>query len=78
MIHARWVSNGKECWQIVHGLPEPALPWDEIGEYHTKHPMFTALLDKLPLHFADELYPNDIVKTYWDCGWNRGYGLMAL
>lgn len=76
-IYARWISDGKECWQIVYGLPWPEnAPLDYLNKYDG--PMYTSMLNELPLHYADELYPSFIEKTHWDYGGAKGYNLRCV
>jgi hypothetical protein len=63
MIATTWCTNGKECWQIVDCLPYPEnISTREEMREKWNEPCFTEMLDNLPVHFADELYPNDISK----------------
>lgn len=63
MIHPRWITNGKYCWQIIDGLvPVITIPWDEIADYHRTKPMLTKLLDELPIFYGCQVYDKQIKR----------------
>ncbi len=68
-IQAQWFTNGSECWQILLSHPHPkGVPTvermdEECTKKHGNTTCFTKYLEEYPLHFADELYSEQIEEV---------------